>query len=153
MLDVVKIALSQVGITEIKGKQLDNPEVMKYYHETGRTWVNHDETPWCDAFFDWCCMKARLPFTPGLLARDNLDTGMPVKLEEANELVQEIPIYVIFWRISIDSIYGHIGFFCRHNDASIWTLGGNQGVGQVNITPYPINGAKMGLLGLRRFSI
>ena len=44
MMDILKVALSQYGVTETKGV-LDNPEVMKYYHETGRKWVSHDETP------------------------------------------------------------------------------------------------------------
>jgi len=136
MIDIIRIALTQYGITEIKG-EIDNPEVMKYYHETGRTWVNHDETPWCDAFVDWCAMKAGLKFTPGLLARDWLKEGIEVSIEEAKKLILEVPILVIYWRKDIESIYGHAGFPVRIDDSDIWTLGGNQGIGQVNIHPFP----------------
>ena len=148
MKDILKIALSQYGITEIKG-DIDNPEVMKYYHETGRTWVNHDETPWCDAFLDWCAMKAGLKFSPGLNARGWLEIGENVPAELVDMLALEIPIVTVLWRVSVDSEYGHVGLFVRRNEESIWLLGGNQGIGQVNITPYALNR----VLGYRRLWI
>ena len=151
MMDITKIALSQVGITEIKGPE-HNPEVMKYFHETGRKWVSNDETPWCDAAMDWCAMRAGLKFTPGLLARQWMEEGLEVKPEDVERLILEIAILVIFWRIQKIGIYGHIGLVARKTDTSVWSLGGNQGhIGQFNITPYPVNGATMGVLGYRRF--
>ncbi|HDY66564.1 MAG TPA: TIGR02594 family protein [Candidatus Scalindua sp.] len=145
MMDILKVALSQYGVTETKGR-IDNPEVMKYYHETGRTWVNHDETPWCDAFLDWCAMTAGLKWSPGLNARGWLKEGEKVDPQEVDDLALEIPIVVVFWRKSIESIYGHTGLFVRKNDSAVWTLGGNQGIGQVNISPYP----EIRVLGYRR---
>ena len=151
MKDIIKIALSQVGITEIKGPE-NNPEVMKYFRETGRTWVNNDETPWCDASMDWCAMKAGLKFTPGLLAREWMEEGLEVKPEDVAQLILEIPIMVIFWRIQKVGIYGHVGLGVRKVDQTVWSLGGNQGnPGQFNITPYQVNGSQMGVLGYRRF--
>jgi len=144
--DIIKIALSQYGITETKGPE-NNPEVMKYFHETGREWVSADETPWCDAFMDWCAMKAGLKHSPGLLARAWLKEGIAVDPAEVAELSLETAILVIFWRKKIDSQFGHVGLFCRKNDSAVWTLGGNQGtIGQVNITPY----AEYRVLGYRR---
>jgi len=151
MMDIIKIALSQVGITEIKGPE-NNPEVMKYFHETGRTWINNDSTPWCDAAMDWCAMKAGLKYTPGLLAREWLDTGIKVKPEDVAAKILEVPVLVIFWRIQKIGIYGHVGLCVRKNNTTVWSLGGNQGkIGQFNIMPYPINGVSMGVLGYRRF--
>ena len=151
MKDILKIALSQYGVTKIKGPE-NNPEIMKYFHETGRKWVDSESTPWCDAAMDWCAMKAGLSYTPGLLAREWLKVGNAVPPEEVAELILEIPVLVVFWRISINSIYGHVGLCVRKTDTSVWSLGGNQGsLGQFNITPYPINGATMGALGYRRF--
>jgi len=148
MMDILKVALSQYGITETKG-EIDNPEVMKYYHETGRTWVNNDETPWCDAFMDWCAMKTGLKFSPGLNARGWLKEGEEVKPEDVAKLIVEIPILVVYWRKSIDSIYGHVGLVMRHITETDWTLGGNQGyIGQVNITPY----STQRVLGYRRLT-
>ena len=46
MSRLINVGLSQYGITEIPG-DLHNPEVMKYFHDTGSEWVSEDETPWC----------------------------------------------------------------------------------------------------------
>jgi len=145
MKDIIKIALSQYGITEIKG-EIDNPEVLKYFHETGRKWINHDETPWCDAFLDWCAMRAGLKFSPGLNARGWLEIGEGIEPELVSSLLIEIPIVGVLWRVSKDSTYGHVGLAVRINEESVWLLGGNQGIGQVNIHPYP----KHRILGYRR---
>lgn len=147
MMDILKVALSQYGVTEVKG-EVDNPEVMKYFHETGRTWVSKDETPWCDAFMDWCAMKAGLKHSPGLLARGWLKMGAEVPKAKVDALALEVPIIVVFWRVKLDSRYGHVGLFIRKNDSAIWTLGGNQGIGQVNIRPYQAYRA----LGYRRLT-
>jgi len=147
MKDILKVALSQYGITETKGPE-NNPEVMKYYHETGRTWVNHDETPWCDAFLDWCAMKAGLKFSPGLNARGWLTIGQGIDPVLVEELALEIPIITVFWRVSLESGLGHVGLFIRKYGKSIWTLGGNQN-NSVNISPYP----ESQVLGYRRLWI
>lgn len=147
MMDILKVALSQYGTTEIKGV-IDNPVVLKYFHETGRTWVSNDETPWCDAFMDWCAMKAGLKHSPGLLARGWLKIGEEVKPEEVEKLALEIPIITVFWRVRINSLYGHVGLFIRKNDQAVWILGGNQGIGQVNIKAY----SERKVLGYRRLT-
>lgn len=146
-IDILKIALSQYGITETKGIQ-NNPEVMKYFHETGRTWINDDETPWCDAFMDWCAMKSGYKFSPGLNAVGWLKEGIVVKPEEVAAIALIYPVITVLWRINPSTVYGHVGLYVRHNSSSVWMLGGNQGIGQVNITPYPL----YRLLGYRRFS-
>ena len=145
MKDIIKIALSQIDIAETKGIE-DNLEVMKYYHETGRTWVDHDETPWCDAFLDWCAMKSGLKFSPGLNARGWLEIGEKIEPELVPELLLEIPIVCVLWRIDPEGEYGHVGLVVRINDKSVWLLGGNQGKGQVSIHPFPISR----VLGYRR---
>ena len=139
------MALSQYGITETKG-EIDNPEVMKYFHETGRTWISSDETPWCDAFLDWCAMKAGLKFSPGLNARGWMTIGEKVDPELVDILATEIPIVVVLWRDGIESVFGHVGLFVRKDKESIWLLAGNQGIGQVNISKYPL----YRVLGYRR---
>ena len=145
MSDILKIALSQYGITETRGPE-NNPEVMKYFHETGRRWISADETPWCDAFIDWCAMKAGLRWSPGLLTKGWLKEGEEVPSDQVEALALEIPIITVLWRKHPESIYGHVGLFVRKNDSSVWLLGGNQGIGQVNITPY----SEARVLGYRR---
>ena len=53
MSRLLDIVASQYGIREIPGPE-NNPEIMKYFHETGREWVDSETTAWCDAFVDWC---------------------------------------------------------------------------------------------------
>jgi hypothetical protein len=43
---------------------------------------------------------------------------------------------VVFWRESIKSWKGHVGFYIREKDGWIYTLGGNQ-ANQVKISAYP----------------
>ena len=94
-------------------------------------------------------MKTGLQHSPGLLARAWLEEGKEVKPEHVDALALEIPIIVVFWRKEKVGMYGHVGLFIRKIERSVWTLGGNQGIGQVNITPY----AEYRVLGYRRLTI
>lgn len=123
-----EFALSQFGIKEIYGKQ-DNPEVLKYFDEIGFDGSKlKDETSWCSAFVNWCCMKAGFQITGKLNARSWLDIG--VKTEEPN-----IGDIAIFWRESPESWKGHVAFFVAKRNGYIWVLGGNQN-DQVKISAY-----------------
>jgi len=124
---LLNIALSQYGVHEIPGK-LNNPEVMKYYHETGRKWVDSETTPWCDAFIDWCCLKMGLGFTDGLNARQWLDFCKTV------ETIYEADL-VLYWRDSPSSWKGHISIPIAERYNMIYSLGGNQN-DMVQISPY-----------------
>jgi uncharacterized protein (TIGR02594 family) len=135
--DLIDKALDEYGNTEIPGDE-NNPEIMKYYHETGREWVDSENTPWCDAFMDWVALKAGARPTEGLNARAWLNEGNPVKNPQRGDLV-------ILWRESIDSWKGHVGLFIRESDKSVWILGGNQ-QNSVRISAY----RKNRVLGYRR---
>ena len=135
--EIIDIALNEYGVAEIPG-DVNNPEVMKYYHETGRTWVSSETTPWCDAFADWVIMKAGGKPTPGLNARAWLKAGEVIKTPERGDVV-------ILWRKSKDSWFGHVGFFIRENDKMIWLITGNQN-NQVKISSF----RKGRVLGYRR---
>lgn len=124
---LLHIALTQYGVHEIPG-ELNNPEVMKYYHDTGRKWVNSETTPWCDAFIDWCCWKEGFSFTDGLNARQWADFCDEVESIEDADLV-------LFWRGSPDSWKGHISIPIVEREGMIFSLGGNQG-DMVQISPY-----------------
>jgi len=139
-LKIMEIALGEYGNIEVKGAD-SNPDVMKYFHETGREWVTDHKTPWCDAFTDWVVMKAGGQPSPGLLARAWLNVGEIVLEPKVGDLV-------IFWRVKPDSIYGHVGFFVREKNGHIWVLGGNQS-DMVKIAAY----SKDRLLGYRRISL
>jgi len=124
---LLNIALTQYGIVETPG-ELNNPEVIKYFHETGRKWVNADSTPWCDAFIDWCCLKVGMKFTDGLYAREWLNYCTKVDTIDEADLV-------LFWRESPDSWKGHISIPIAERGDMIFSLGGNQG-DMVRISPY-----------------
>jgi len=137
---LLEIVFSQYGIREILGPE-DNPEIMKYYHETGRGWVDSETTAWCDAFADWCTWKAGGVPTPGLNAREWLRYGDAVDDPSLMDMV-------VLWRESINSWKGHVGFFINKDDEYIYILGGNQN-NSVCIQPYPIGR----LLGYRTSTI
>ena len=134
---LIDIALDEYGITELPGSK-HNPEVLKYFHETGREWVKDDETSWCDAFVDWCAMMAGSAPTPGLNARAWLEAGEKVEHPKRGDVV-------ILWREKPDSWKGHVGLFIKENEKMVWLLGGNQN-NQVKISAY----RKNRVLGYRR---
>lgn len=138
MNKILEIALSQFGIREWVGKE-HNPEVMKYFSETGFSNIPNDETSWCSAFMMWCIMKANLPHTNSLLAKSWLKWGIGVVEPELGDVV-------VFWRIDPNGPYGHVGLFIRKTNEFIWVLGGNQG-NSVSISFYPVSQ----LLGYRRW--
>ena len=117
-MDFLRYALSQVGIKEIVGRE-HNPEVLKYFHETGHTWVKDDETSWCSAFVNWCAKMSNLPYSGKLTARSWLRKGKEV----FNPVTGDI---VVLWRESVDSWKGHVGIFIREQGNYIYILGGNQ---------------------------
>jgi len=140
MNDAFKIALSQYGVKEIPGSE-HSPEVLKYFHDGGFTEIRDDETSWCSAFMCWCMFKAGIPHTGSLAARSWLNWGKQVHEAQTGDVV-------IYWRESLSSWQGHVGFFIRKEDSYIYTLGGNQS-NSVCILKY----SDKQLLGYRRWGI
>lgn len=134
-----EIALTQYGVTEIKGEK-DNPIIVNYFNEIGHKWVKDDETAWCSAFVNWCCIKAGFERSTKLNARSWLIVGN-------NVLKPELGDIVVLWRVSRESWKGHVGFYIGENEDYIYILGGNQN-NQVCIDEYP----KYQLLEYRRLN-
>lgn len=140
MNKLIEIALTQYGIKEISGSS-HNPEVLKYFKESGFEYVNDDETPWCSGFINWVCHKANYERTDKLNARSWLDIGMAVR-EEAPEMGD----VVVFWRgANPNGWQGHVALFVSEDESNYFVLGGNQS-NMVCIKPY----SKSKLLGFRR---
>ena len=133
------IALKEFGVKEIAGKT-HNPDVLKYFTETGHKWVKDDETAWCSAFANWVCKKAGLEYSGALNARSWLNIGCEVDTPEIGDVV-------VFWRGNPDGWQGHVAFFIRETKNWIYVLGGNQN-NQVKISAYHKNR----LLGYRRLT-
>lgn len=142
MSQLINIALSQYGVTEIVGKE-HNPIVVNYFKEIGHTWVTTDETAWCSAFINWVALKAKVERSNKLTARSWLQVGTEIKEPKLNDLV-------VFWRSEKTSWKGHVGLFISYSEDKkyIYVLGGNQN-NQVNIKKYPV----YRLLGFRRLSV
>lgn len=133
MLDYIKIlniALLEIGQKAKKGAET-NPEILKYFTETGNAWVKNDETAWCSAFVNWVLYKAGMKGTNLLNARSFLSWG---KVTEKPQLAD----IVVLWRDSKTSWKGHVGFFICEKEKDIMVLGGNQD-GQVSIKGYDKN--------------
>ncbi len=128
-MNAFKIALGQYGIREVSGDR-DNPEVLKYFNEIGFDGSKlKDETAWCSAFVNWCCLTAGKPCTGKLNARSWLDIGEEITTPRTGDIV-------VFWREEPNSWKGHVGFFVAQRDGWVWTLGGNQS-NRVQISAYP----------------
>ncbi len=142
MNKLLKIALQQYGVTEIKG-QMDNKRIVNYFQEIGHSWVKDDETAWCSAFVNWVALKAGYKGSGHLTARSWLQIGHPITSPSVGDIV-------IFWRVSKDSWKGHVGFYISHSQDGkyIYCLGGNQ-QNSVNISPYPTSR----LLGYRTLQL
>lgn len=134
-MSLLKIALSQYGIKEILGSN-HNQIILDYAKETGFSWVNDDETPWCSIFMNWCAMKAGLQRTGKANARSWLDIGLVVSEPEVGDIV-------ILKRGDSDW-QGHVAIYINEIDEYINVLGGNQS-NQVNISKYK----KSDVLGYR----
>ena len=135
----LNIALGEFGVKEIVGKK-HNPEVLKYFQETGHKWVRSDETAWCSAFMNWVCKKSGLEYSGALNARSWIKIGCEVEDPNVGDVV-------VFSRGNPNGWQGHVGLFIRETKHWIYVLGGNQN-NQVKISAY----AKKRLLQYRRLT-
>lgn len=135
-MDLLYSALQYYGLQEIPGKE-DNAQVVTWLKRLIH-WAADDEIPWCAAFANGI-LKENNYFSiedlpeqkrrPGTaLARDFMKIPDPVIDPVPGDLA-------VFWRKSIDSYAGHVGFYIRQDAKNIWVLGGNQS-NQVSIAPY-----------------
>lgn len=116
----------------------NNPDVMKYFHETGYTFIDEDETPWCAAFLNWICQKCDIATPNKLNARSFLQVGEVVTVPSIGDIV-------VLWRLQQNGPYGHCGIFIRETPKMVYVLGGNQD-SRVSIKAFP----KTQLLGYRK---
>lgn len=130
MKELLELAVSKIGVKEISGA-IHNDEIIQYAHESGFTWINDDETPWCSVFMNWLAMKCDLPRSKSAAARSWLEVGISVRQK------YEIGDTVVLWRTSPESDNGHVGLFMGFTEDGcyVFVLGGNQG-NAVNISMY-----------------
>lgn len=122
MSDIYEIAAQELGTKEYDGKA-DNPNVLKYSHETGLNFRG-DHVHWCSAFVNWCAMKTGLERTDSAMARSWLTVGEKIDINE----LQRGDI-IIMLRGKRHSDYGHVCIFKRFSSSKpshFVGLGGNQ---------------------------
>ena len=129
MSKLLQTAFQEFGQKEISGPE-HNEHIVNYAREAGFTFINDDETPWCSIFVNWCCYKNDLERSEKANARSWLETGDKTTNPQPGDVV-------VFWRESIHSWKGHVGFFLgfNHDKNKVFCLGGNQH-DSVNISAY-----------------
>lgn len=135
---IYDVASSHLGVEEYPAAK-HNPQILEYYKNSGHSWVQDDETPWCAAFVGSVLAECGIQGTNQLNARSYLDWGQPIDISLARK-----GDIVVFWRGSPDGWKGHVAFYSHHDDENIYVLGGNQG-NAVSVAPYP----RDRLLGVR----
>lgn len=130
-ISILDIALDQIGVKEIPGAA-DNPEVLKYFNETGFDGGKlKDETAWCAAFINWVLLKAGAVGTGKLNAKSFKTIG-----KETDEPIKGD--IVVLWRVKPNDWRGHVGIFIKKDKDFVYLLGGNQN-NEVCIAKYSIN--------------
>lgn len=139
MSKLLQVAFKELGVTEIPGEQ-HNPRIVSYAQQTNFPGIRDDETPWCSIFVNFCCDELGYEKSGKANARSWMQVGTAV----TNPLPGDI---VVFWRESIHSWKGHVGFYLGHSadKKNIFCIGGNQG-NAVSVASY--SAAKV--LGFRR---
>lgn len=135
---VFSVAEGYLGVTEYPAAK-HNPQILKFYADSGNSWVQDDETPWCAAFVGSVLAQCGIQGTNKLNARSYLEWGQAVDLDKAQK-----GDVVVFWRGSKDGWQGHVAFYSHQDEEHIYVLGGNQG-NKVSLAPYK----KDRLLGIR----
>jgi len=141
-MKLIEKALSQYGIEEMAGREENSPEILEYFADLDYPWVKTDETSWCSAFVNWVAQQCGYEFSGKLDARSWLNYGDEVYIPAIGDLA-------IFWRIARDDWRGHVGFFVRETEDTVFVLGGNQD-NKVCVKEYPKEGRRIGLIGYRR---
>jgi uncharacterized protein (TIGR02594 family) len=134
----MEIAISQAGVTEFVGRE-SNPIILNWAKECGIPYYE-DGISWCSLYVNWVAFKSKLPMSKKLNARSWLDVGKRVTTPRTGDVC-------VFWRESVDSWMGHVGFYISENSTSVQVWGGNQG-DKVCLASYP----KSRLLGFVRLN-
>jgi uncharacterized protein (TIGR02594 family) len=124
-LGVAKIEMAK-GVHEIPGNS-DNPRIVEYLTTVGLP-HEHDETPWCSAFVNWCLDKVGVLGTRRANARSFLSWGSELELPTVG--------CVVAFSRPPDPSHGHVAFYLGQDTLNIHVLGGNQG-NSVSVASYP----------------
>lgn len=113
----LEIAFRELGVrTRPQGSS--NPRVMQYHDGTNIAGYD-DKASWCSSFVNWSLAQVGIPGTGSALARSWLDWGEAID--------RPIPgCIAVLWRDDPTSWRGHVGFYLREDNSSVYLFGGNQ---------------------------
>lgn len=127
-------ASGQLGVKEAPGKA-NNKQVMEYHKFSTKAnkYGFEDSVPWCSSFVCWVVENfGAIESTNSAAARSWEKWAFGKKIEPGSGRAGDI---VVFWRNSLKSGSGHVGFFLKETKDYVWVLGGNQS-DEVNVTRY-----------------
>ena len=126
---VLHTAVEEYGVENFD--KSNNPEVLKYFKETGFGYIKTDETSWCAAFVNYCVKQNGYKYPHSLTARSWLGQGKKVTDPKTGDII-------IFWREKKNGWKGHVAFFVEADKENglIYCYGGNQD-GKVCVKAYP----------------
>lgn len=115
----LKEALRLKGIREKAGPG-SNPVILDWATDMGITYGS-DDIPWCGLFVGHCISSTldREPTPTNVLGARNWQT-FGIKTQPTPGAV------MVFWRESLQSYKGHVGFYTGEDDTAYRILGGNQ---------------------------
>lgn len=139
MSKLLQVAFKELGQTEIPGSE-HNPRIVAYAEQSNFPGIKDDETPWCSIFVNFCCDELSYERSGKANARSWLQVGEEQTVAKPGDIV-------IFWRESIHSWKGHVGFYLGHSvdRKKVFCIGGNQG-NAVSVAAYDASK----VLGYRR---
>lgn len=119
------IAVAEIGVKEILGKDSNNNRILEY-HSTTTLGAKTDEVPWCSSFVNWVIKQSGFEGTNNALARSWATWGSAISTPRKGDIV-------VIKRKNKDSDTRtgsatgyHVGFYIISNSAVISILGGNQ---------------------------
>lgn len=135
MRDVFNKALEYHGLSEVKGKDISNPTILKWM-QWALNWYRGDdsELAWCGIFMGIVFREAgyeHLIPKHFYRARSWMTVGQSIDLKDAEQ-----GDIVVYWRgVRDDGTSGHVHLYFTQTENTVRGLGGNQG-DMVSIAAY-----------------
>lgn len=131
----LEIARRFEGQEEIPG-DTDNPMILSWI-QLDAPWYQHDETPWCSSFINYCAFILGLERSKSPAARSWLDVGKRIYHPYPGFDIVILKQHKDDPGIQERQYRGHVGFYDGiHRRGAIWIWGGNQS-NEVNRQAYP----------------
>lgn len=123
----MKVAESYLGVREIRGGE--NPVILKFFAEAGHPEIREDEVAWCSAFANAVMFECGLSGTKNLMARSWLKWSGGTRVTEP-----QFGDIAVFSRGPLANGLGHVNFFLGWDEDTVTGIGGNQGLGEVDVS-------------------